>query len=340
MFKKLIQCAAAGVAAFVLGGVPAFAGSWDEVTAAAKAEGQLVIYHSQLGAQYFLDVVDAFQKETGIEVKLLDGRATEVMERIRAEKGTDGIGDMVFSSTPILQALTDDGTLQVIGDIPNEANLREGIAGNENEYRAPAFVQVQGILVNTDIVSEADMPKDWPDLLDPRWKGKILSNEVRTIGAGMATMGVLWKHYGDDFIKKFVDQDLTFSRDVRLEERRVAMGEFALLPSEILSFYKELDGLPITIVMPESGVPYTPMDMSIMANAPHPNAARLFINYFESETAQLAYANAGIFPVINGVLEQLDPADRKNLDVKLMGTLKREDRPSAVKFMQDVFGKL
>ncbi|MBN9081676.1 MAG: hypothetical protein BGP04_10960 [Rhizobiales bacterium 62-17] len=309
--------------------------SWDSVVAAAKTERNLVIYHSQFGAGYFTDAVKKFERDTGIRVRLLDGRATEISERIRSEGASNRrIGDLVFSSTAILQTLEDERLLLPVGNIPNLSNLRE----SASTTRAPAFRQIIGILVNTDLVSEKDEPRHWQDILDPKWKGKILSNEPRTVGAGLGALGPLWRTFGETYIEALSKQGVTFSRDVRLEERRIAMGEFSMLISEMLAFSKELKDLPVKMITPEPSSPYTPIDMSVIGNAPHPNAARLFINYFLSDPVQLAYAKAGMRPVVKGVIEQLSDADRKLLDVTLMGWVTREDREPGIAVMKKYFG--
>ncbi|MFV0245039.1 MAG: ABC transporter substrate-binding protein [Qingshengfaniella sp.] len=311
---------------------------WGATLAAAQQEGSLVIYHSQLGARYFDDVVDMFEEETGIDVKTLDARATEVMERIRAEGNTGNVGgDIVFSSTAILQALQEANLLAEAGPLPNTEALFADAGADA--YRVPAWTQVMGILVNTNLVAPEEEPTSWEDVLDPKWKGKIISNEVRTIGGGLGALGPIWKHYGDDYLARLAEQDITMSRDMRLEERRVALGEFAMLTSEILAFYKELDGLPVKIIMPDPGVPYTPIDMSMLAGAHHPNAARVFMNFFIGSEAQAVYGMAGMRPVRDGVIETLPQEDRMLLEKPLLGWLQREDRQDAIATMKRYFGE-
>ncbi|WP_370205750.1 ABC transporter substrate-binding protein [Pararhodobacter marinus] len=321
--------------------LPVFAqaSDWDAIVAAAQEEGEVVVYHSQLGARYFTDVVASFEEEYGIDVRLLDGRATEIIERVRSEAGSDRrIGDIVMPSTATAENFTEAGYLGSIGTLPNVANLRDGMEPHDTYL--PAFRQAYGILVNTNMVAEDEMPTSWEDLLDPRWQGQILSNEVRTLGTGMAVLGPLWAHFGDSYVERLAGQDLTFSRDIRLEERRVAMGEFPILMTEMFAFYHELDGLPVTLVLPEEGSPYTPIDMALLDGAPHPNAARVFMNYFLSTEAQTVYAEVGMVPVVDGIIETLSEEFAATAGVRLIGYLGAADRAPTAEITERVFGPL
>ncbi|PJE25621.1 Iron-utilization periplasmic protein precursor [Pseudooceanicola marinus] len=316
----------------------ALASSWDDVVAAAKEEGQVAIYHSQLGADYFEDVVRGFETETGIDVVLLAGRATEVMERVRSEGASGRVaGDVVMSSTAINQLLGEEGFLAEIAEVPNAANLRPEFS--VAPMQLPAFSQAYGLLVNTNLVPEADRPTSWNDLLDPKWQGKILSNEVRTVGTGLAVLGPIYELYGEDYVEGLAQQDVTFSRDIRLEERRVAMGEFPILMTEMFGFYKDLEGLPVELILPEPSSPYTPIDMSVIKDASHPNAALLFMNYFLSQEAQTIYAKVGMIPVVEGVIDTLSPEEARLSGVELMGWIGRDQRGPAIAVMKKHFGE-
>ena len=65
--------------------------------------------------------------------------------------------------------------------------------------RVPIYVIHYGILVNTEMVKPAEEPKGWPDLLDPRWKGKILSDDMRALGGGAVFFMVTVQKFGKEF---------------------------------------------------------------------------------------------------------------------------------------------
>ncbi len=142
--------------------------SWDAVVAAAKQEGKVVVYNMSLGAPYFTAVIKSFEKDYGISVESLDLRASELVERIRTEQSAGrylGDAEMV-SATMIEEQLKNGDFVQKLPPIPNAANLRPPFKAND--YSVPAFVQPMGILVNTRMVKDADMPTSWNDITDPK----------------------------------------------------------------------------------------------------------------------------------------------------------------------------
>jgi ABC-type Fe3+ transport system substrate-binding protein len=292
---------------------------WNKVIAAAKQEGKVVVYNSALGAPYYSTVVKAFEQKYGIKVETLDLRASELSERIRAEQSAGRfLGDLEQHSTATIERqIREIGSVQPHGYIPNAKNLREPFVATE--MIVPAWVQAYGILVNTKLVKPADEPKNWHDLLDPKWKGKILSDDTRALGGGNTMASVTYLKYGEAFERQLADQNLVFSRELRADARRTARGEYPIYIPQMFALASDLKGLPVKVIVPEDGSPYVPINNAMLKNAPHPNAARVFMNHFLEIDSQLTYANAWMVPVVEGVIEKADPEARRLVSTKLMG---------------------
>ena len=114
----------------------------------------------------------------------------------------------------------------------------------------------------------------------------------------------MYDTFGKEFHEKLAAQKPVFSRDLANSERRVARGEFPLYLPFSLQNYNNLKGLPIKPIVPAEGRPYVRFDLAMLKNAPHPNAARLFMNHYLEPDSQLVFANAGYNPVIKGVVEK------------------------------------
>ena len=96
----------------------------------------------------------------------------------------------------------------------------------------------------------------------------------------------MYDTFGKEFHEKLAAQKPVFSRDIANSERRVARGEFPLYLPFSLQNYNNLKGLPIKPIVPAEGRPYVRFDLTMLKNAPHPNAARVFMNhYLEPESA-------------------------------------------------------
>lgn len=318
-------------------GASAQGADWNKVVEAAKKEGVVSVYHAQLGAPHWKAVVKAFQDKYGIEVREFDARASELTERIRVEQTSQRyVADVEFhgDSSIIQQRQTD--FVAKLGDIPNASRLRAPFV--RNEYAIPAWNQVVCMLVNTSMVKPEDEPREWKDLLDPKWTGKILTDDMRATGSGQTVFAVLHKTYGEAFLQKLITQNMGIGRDLQDDSRKVARGEYPIFINQIIAFASPLKGLPVKVVLPTDGCPFTPIQGAILRGAPHPNAGLLFINHLLEPESQATYARAWMGIVTTGVAESLtDPDAKRFAEVKTMGSVAFEDREAMLRKATEMF---
>jgi iron(III) transport system substrate-binding protein len=131
---------------------------------------------------------------------------------------------------------------------------------------------------------------------------------------------VLQEKFGRDFMEKLAKQDLKFSREIPANERRLARGEYPLYIPQNLTSIRDLKGLPVKFLTPSEGLPYIGYDLALLKNAPHPNAARLLMEYYLGEKMQKSFADLGLLPVTSRELPGVDPAMAELEKGKLLGT--------------------
>ena len=109
-------------------------------------------------------------------------------------------------------------------------------------------------------------------------------------------------------MEKLSKQDLKFSREIPATERRLARGEYPLYIPQNLTSIRDLKGLPVKFLTPREGLPFIGYDLALLKNAPHPNAARLLMDYYLGQKMQKSFADLGLLPVTSRELPGVDPA--------------------------------
>lgn len=309
---------------------------WDKVVDAARKEGKVVLYTAHVGVKFHADIAAAFQKRYGIGVEILEARASELRERIRTEQAAGrSIGDVSHNGATTTALQLKEGTFVAHGALPALAGLQPKFKSDGT--RLPLFAIVYGMLVNTRLVPPAAEPKSWKDLLDPRWQGKILSDDVRALGGGSVFFFVTYERFGAEFHQKLAQQNLQFTREIRESERRVARGEAAIWIPFSFPNYPQLKGLPVKAIVPSEGAAYVRYEAALLKGAPHPNAGRLFMNFLIEKEAQSIYANGGNVPVTEGVSIGAPPEIRELIEVGLMGTTDAERQNDMLKAAKDIY---
>jgi len=299
--------------------------AWEKTIADAKNEKQVVVYTALVGDPTLKAIVQAFEKKYGITVNMLEGRGSDIRERARVEQGAGRfIADVTYTSEGQARLIARQDKTYVTHDAtPNLKGLKPAFAKmTDSGLFGPVMTIPYGILVNTSMVKPADEPKSWADLANPKWKGKILSDDMRAIGGGYLMFFAQWNApgLGVKFHEEFAKNEPSFTRDMREAGRRVARGEFPIYVPFILNDITNLKGLPVKPVIPTEGVPFVLYGNVMMRNAPHPNAARLYIDYLMSEESELLWAKSGMGVTRAGLDDKIPQDVRAFAGAKLLGT--------------------
>jgi ABC-type Fe3+ transport system substrate-binding protein len=288
---------------------------WNELVAAAKREGEVAVMSSAGGSEPRKALTEAFEKKYGIRVEYLSASGSAMVSRLKTERTAGQYLWDIFlggTSTP-MTGLKPDGALDPIEPALILPEVKEGKywLGGQLEFAEKdrlIFVMLSysksALFVNTNLVKIEEI-RSLKDLLDPKWRGKILAGDPKVAGPGQATFSFFYaqKDLGPDFIRKLAAQKVHFLRDDRQAVEWLAMGKYPLLVGgsdvDAEPFLKQ--NLPIRIVNPsqmkEGGyLTAGPGGISLLNRAPHPNAARVYLNWLLSKEGQTIFGNAVGYP--------------------------------------------
>jgi len=280
---------------------------WQKTVEAAKKEGQVALYGGQEITHP--DIVAAFNKEFPfIRVLSVAGRAADLMTRISAERRADKYLADVMASGPngprmlylskALDPIAPSFMLPEVTDASKWYGGKHWYADPENQYlfMFEGTINSTGLSYNTKMAQPGEVKSFW-DLLAPRWKGKLLGMDPRS---SAPPTPILILYHRDDvgpvFVRRlFRDMEITLFRDRSQGTNWLAGGKFP-----ICLLCRDLDkakqqGLPVDDIAPdqikEGGtVGGGGSSVIVLINrAPHPNAAKVFINWYLSRQGQTVW---------------------------------------------------
>lgn len=301
--------------------------SWDETLAAAKKEGKLVV--SGPPSQELRQALPpAFKQRFGITLEYLGGRSAETATRLRAERqaGVQTIDVMLAGIQTMATILHREKMLDpikpvlILPEVVDGSKWKKGklwFGDPEDQYilRISNTVTVM-FHINTDEVKPGTL-RSARDLLDPKWKGKIALQDPTIPGSGSNQAAHLYGQLGEDFVRRlYVDQKPMISRDTRQLTDGLARGSYPITLGAEDAQVEELrkEGMPIlpldTLADLQAEISAGFGQVALLNQAPHPNAAKIFVNWLASKEGSEIFVHAmGVVPTRNDIDEGFLPPE-------------------------------
>ncbi len=294
---------------------------WRAIIAGAKKEGKVVL-RAPSDPVLRRELPEEFKRKFGVVLEYLVGRSSEVAAKLRLERrvGVNSMDVFFGGIGTISSVLYADKMLDplkptlILPDVLKPSNWKKGklwFSDPEGKYALRLNNSIADLLeINTRHVKPEDL-KSVHDILHPRWKGKIALFDPTVPGTGIRTASAFYALLGEEFVRRlYLDQEPVMTRKRRQLADWLARGTYPLVfgvPSREIERLQN-EGFPVTaiysfpdfggILQAGSGI------VTLINKAPHPNAARLFINWIASREGMGFYSRVNRVPTTRSDLDE------------------------------------
>lgn len=279
---------------------------------AAKKEGGKVVAYGSLENTAMDPITEAFEKKTGIKVEYFRASATKAMERALTElRAGKAIFDVMVNNSGAIEIMRKENIFAKYIS-PSAA----GFPKDEIDPQlGPAYRHTPiGIIYNKSAISAADAPKSLEDLLNPKYRGKVVMPDPTQHTTTMQWLASLYKIMGKEKADKFI-RDLGATKPILAESfapsaERVSTGETPIaisLVRYVVTFAET--GAPVDYVRLGKMLS-TGQYLALSHKAPRPSAGKAFIDFFLTAEGMKLLAKAGEFVTMKGIPQLLPGADK------------------------------
>ncbi len=293
--------------------VVASGSDWDALVAAARKEGAVNIYATAVEAGV-VPLREAFKAKYGIDLEFTQGRPTEVQAKLSAERRAG----LYLADVGHLGETTQSQDIKPLGFtvplapllmLPEVKDPNAWIGGKvpflDSETQVLMFMAmaIPHSVISTDLVKTGELTS-FTDILDPKWKGKIVFSDPTISGTSPNLMAVLYKAYGKDkamdVFKRLAAQDPAITRDQRQMLEWVARGKYAIGLGQSMALFSEFRRAQAPIAIHNFSEPRFisggPGNLGVFGSNPHPNATKLYVNWLLSKEGSTVWSKAMEYP--------------------------------------------
>jgi iron(III) transport system substrate-binding protein len=269
--------------------------------AKAKTEGK-VVWYTSTPIKQAQEIADLFQKATGIKVELFRSGGSAILRRFQQEMDAGRVAvDVLTHSEPAAAiAMVKKGLF--VAFKPKNFDKIPDAAKDPNGYFIGQRLNMMTHYLRSDKVAPADEPKTWSDLLDPKYKGKLVMTDPSFTSLQVTVVGMISKLRGWEYYEKLRQNDIMVVPGNQQVSDMLKRGERLIAVGALDSYAADLktEGHPIKTLYPTDGVFVIPSPTSVVKGSPNPNAAKLFAEFMIGDEVQR------IFPASGGYSARLD----------------------------------
>jgi iron(III) transport system substrate-binding protein len=286
----------ASLSALLIAGI-AFAQETTPAMVAAAAKEGKVVWYTAVDVKVAEALAKVFRAEyPNINIEVERSGSERVFQRINQEyqSGIKNV-DVVNSSDSSHFIFWKQQKWLAQHTPPDVKRYPEQFKDPEGYYATwRATLSVMGY--NTKLVEAKDAPAGYLDLLDPKWKGKLVKAHPGYSGTSLTGTFAITKLLGWDYLEKLSKQGVQQLQSTTASPKSIASGERAVMvDGNEYNMFIEIDAKsPVKIIYPVEGTPFVTSPTAVFADAPHPNAARVLQNFlYTARIQQMAVDEGG-----------------------------------------------
>src|SRR3546814_99754 len=255
------------------------------VSRARAADG--IVWYSTSSARAVEDWANLFTEKTGVPVETFRSGGVKMAQKYEAEVMADQVRCSVMdSSVPgIMMDWAERGLLEEY-ESPEAAAYPEDVRGPGVWTPIKALLMV--IAYNRDHIPDEEAPQTWEDVLDPKWKDKMVMADAAYSGAALHWFGALRKTFGKGYMEALSKQNVLLRQGSGATADTLVSGERPLSPMMLhYRTFASIDkGANLQVVFPDQGIPISSVVIGLPKDAPNPELGRKFIDFALSKEAQ------------------------------------------------------
>lgn len=279
-----------------------------------EGSGEAITLYSPETPDLTKELANKYEEMHGTKVNVDYAGTNILVNQMLAEKGNPQ-GDVWYGGGGILPfeaAVDRDIITQYIPESAEDWEVTEdGIKiKHQDDYYTGAEIFVLGFAYNSELVSEEEAPKNWEDLLDPKWEGKI--QFPNPAASGTSTLMVLsymmenGEEEGWEYFQKLTDQANSIPDSGSGPTKAAAMGEAEIgIGFDFMAYEHKANGEAVDFIVPES-TPVLANPMTLIKDGPNPEGGKDFMEFMLSEEAQEILASWQHIPINPDVESQTD----------------------------------
>ncbi len=265
------------------------------MVAAAASEGK-VVWYTSVDVKVAEAVAKAFRADyPKIEIEVERSGSERVFQRINQEYQSNIHNVDVVNSSDASHFIYWKQQKLLASHTPPDVKRFPAQFKDPEGYFATWRATLSVMGYNTTLVDAKDVPSGYLDLLDPKWKGKLVKSHPGYSGTSLTGTFAIVKLLGWDYLEKLSKQGVLQLQSTTATPKSIASGErMVMVDGNEYNMFIEIDAKsPVKIIYPKEGTPFVTSPSAIFAGAPHPNAARVFQNFLFTAKIQQLTVNEG-----------------------------------------------